>query len=50
MEEIDVLSLKYWLSTFVMEVAKKSEERYPPKIVYNIICGIRRFLREIKGS
>ena len=31
---MDVLSLNYWLSKFVMEVAKKSGERYPPKSVY----------------
>ena len=34
---IDRLSLKYWLSKFVIEVAKKSGEWYPPK-VYGIIC------------
>ena len=27
--EMDALSLKYWLSKFVMEVAKKSGGRYP---------------------
>ena len=34
---MDVLSLKYWLFKFVMEVAKKSGERCPPKSVYGII-------------
>ena len=29
-----------------MEVAKKSGERYPPKTVYGIACGIRRYLEE----
>ena len=28
---------------FVMEVAKKSGERCPPKTVYGIDCGIRRY-------
>ena len=37
---MDVLSLNYWLSKFVMEVAKKSGERYPPKSVYGIICSL----------
>ena len=32
--EMDALSLNYWLSKFVMEVAKKSGGRYPPKTVY----------------
>ena len=36
------LSLKYWLSKFVMEVAKKSGGRYPPKTVYGIICALKR--------
>ena len=30
---MDVLSLNYWLSNLVMEVAKKSGGRYPPKTV-----------------
>ena len=37
-EEMDALTLNYWLSKFVMEVAKKSGERYPPKTVYRIVC------------
>ena len=41
---MDVLSLNYWLSKFVMEVAKKSGERYPPKSVYGIICSLKRYL------
>ena len=41
-EEMDTLSLNYWLSKFVMEVAKKCGERYPPKVVYGIVCSIRR--------
>ena len=40
MEEMDAVNLNYWLSKFVMEVAKKSGERYPPKTVYGIVCGI----------
>ena len=28
------------LTLFVIEVAKKSGERYPPKAVYGIVCGI----------
>ena len=39
---MDVLSLNYWLSKFVVEVAKKSGERYrnPLKTVYGIICTL----------
>ena len=34
--------LNYWLSKFVMEVAKKSGGRYPPKTVYGNICALKR--------
>ena len=41
-EEVDAVSLNYWLSKFVMGVAKKSGE-YPPKTVNGIVCCIRRY-------
>ena len=43
---MDVLSLNYWLSKFVVEVAKKSGERYrnPLKTVYGIICTLKHYL------
>ena len=44
-EEMDAVTLIYWFSKFAMEVAENSAgpgERYPPKTVYGIICGIRR--------
>ena len=44
---IDVLSLNYWLSKFVKEVAKKSGQRYSPKSVYGIICSLKRHLEEM---
>ena len=47
---MDVLSLNYWLSKLVMEVAKKSGGRYPPKTVYGIICALKRYLEEKNGS
>ena len=47
---MDVLSLNYWLSKFVVEVAKKSGERYPLKTVYGIICVFKRYLEEKNGS
>ena len=33
-EDKDAISLNYWLTKFVMEVAKDSGERYPPRTVY----------------
>ena len=48
--EMSVLSINYWLTKFVLEVAKPPKERYPPKTLYGIISGIRRFLAEQKPS
>ena len=47
LHKVCVLSLNYWLFKFVMEVAKKSGERYPPKSVYGIICSLKRHLEEM---
>ena len=47
-EDMDALSLNYWLSKFVMEVAKKRGKWHPPKTVYGIVCGIRHYLEEKK--
>ena len=47
---MDALSLNYWLSKFVMEVAKKSGGRYPSKTIYGIICALKRYLEEKNGS
>ena len=44
--EKDALTLNYWLSKFVQEVAKCSKDLYPPKTLYQIVCGIRRFMLE----
>ena len=47
---MDALSLNYWLSKFVMEIAKKFGGRYPPKTVYGIICALKFYLEEKNGS
>ncbi|KAK3698962.1 hypothetical protein QZH41_012834, partial [Actinostola sp. cb2023] len=47
---MDDVTLNYWLSKFVMEVAKESGERYPPKTVYGIIASLKRHLADINGS
>ena len=36
--EIDALSLNYWMTKFVQEVARPSKERYLPKTLYQIVC------------
>ena len=47
---MDGISLNYWLTKFVMEVAKDSGERYPPRTVYGIACGLKRHLRDKNGD
>ena len=42
-EEMDAVTLIYWHSKFVMEVAKKSGDRYPLKTVYRIVCDVLVF-------
>ena len=34
------------VAKFIQEVAKPSKERYPPRTIYQIVCGIRRFMEE----
>ena len=46
--EMSALSVNYWLTKFVHEMANPSKERYPPRTLYGIVAGIRRFLAENK--
>ena len=47
---MDTLWLNYWLSKFVMEVAKKSGGRYPTKTVYGTFCALELYLEEKNRS
>ena len=49
-EDMDAISLNYWLTKFVMEVAKDSGERYPPRTVYGIVSGLKRHLGDKYGD
>jgi hypothetical protein len=40
----------HWLSKFACEAAKVNGERYLPKNVYLIMCGLNRYLADIKGE
>ena len=42
--DMDAIPLNYWLTKFVMEVAKDLGERYPPRTVYLVVCGVKRHL------
>ncbi|KAK2565861.1 hypothetical protein P5673_010150 [Acropora cervicornis] len=43
-------SLNYWLSKFVQEVNNSSEEHYPSRSLYSIICGLKHNLSDVNGS
>ena len=49
-ENMNAKSLNYWLCKFVQEVANKSGGRYPSRTLYNIVCGLKRFLVEKNGE
>ena len=49
-EDMDAISLNYWLTKFVIEVAKDSGERYPLRTVYGIVCGVKRHLADKNGD
>ena len=49
-EDMDAISLNYWLTKFVMEVAKDSGESYLPRTVYEIVCGLKRHLGDKYGD
>ena len=42
--------LDYWLSKFVMEIRHKDGQPYPPSSLYQICCGVLRYIRELKLS
>ena len=43
-------SLNFWLIKFVEELCKENGEKYPPRSLYSIVCGIQRFLEDVNGT
>ena len=50
LEDLDSLSLNYWLTKFVQEVANKNGGCYPPRSLYGIVCGLKRHLEDVNGG
>ena len=44
------ITLYFWLSKFVCEVANQNGERYPPNSLYLLICAVNCHLRETGGE
>ena len=40
--------LDRWLSRFVLEIRRRDGKEYPPNTLYQICCGILRYIREVK--
>ena len=49
LEDLDSLSLNYWLTKVVQEVANKNGGRYPSRSLYRIVCGLERYLEDVNG-
>ena len=47
LKDLDSLSLNYWLTKFVQEVANKNEGHYPSRSLYGIIFGLKRYLEDV---
>ena len=43
---MDKCMMAFWLTRFIMEVRNVKGDEYPPKTLYQIVCGLLRHLRE----
>ena len=50
LEDLDSLSLNYWLTKFVQEVANKNGGRYLSRPLYGIVCGLKLYLENVNGG
>ena len=48
--EMSAEPLNFWLTKFDAEVCKENGERYPPRSLYSICCGLQRHLENSSGS
>lgn len=44
--DMAVCELDFWLSRFVLEIRKVNGDHYPPNSLYQIVCGLQRYIRE----
>ena len=42
--------MSYWLQKYVLGTRKKTGEKYPPKTVYLLLCGLNRYMKEKKSN
>ncbi|CAB4021265.1 Hypothetical predicted protein [Paramuricea clavata] len=49
-QEMNGESMAYWLGKFVQEVVRRDGQKYPPRSLYGIVAGLKRYLDEKSGS
>ena len=49
LKDMNAETLNWWLSRFIEEVSNRRGERYPPKTLYLLACGIKRYLSDKSG-
>lgn len=49
LESMSAETLNLWLSRFVEEVRNLKGQRYPPRTIYVLICGLKRHLSDTSG-
>ena len=42
--------LAFWLQRYALSTRKKNGEKYPPKTVYLLLCGLQRHMKEAKDE
>ena len=42
------VQLDHWMSHFILEARQKDGKPYPPNILHQLVCGIIRYVRELK--
>jgi hypothetical protein len=42
--------LDYWISKFILEVRRRDGQPYPPNSIYQLCCGLLRWIRDTKPS
>ena len=48
--QMSPLSLNFWMTKFVGEIGNRSGGRYPPRSLYQIVCGINRHVCNVNGE
>ena len=40
----------HWLARFVLESRRKDGKPYPPNVLHQLVCGILRYVRDLKPT